>query len=229
MKDQIPDTYKYETHFHTAETSPCGRVTARQAVRLYKEAGYKGIIVTDHYFRGFFDMQLWSSFNRKIDKYLKGYKLALAEGIKLGIDIHLGMEIRFEENSNDYLVYGIDEEFLRKHENLYTLTLKQFRELTAGLGIVIIQAHPFRPEMVPALPTLIDGVEVYNANPRHDSSNHLALKYAQDNNLIGLSGSDFHRPQDAFRGGILTNEVIPENGFAEWIMQNKKFGCIRTT
>ncbi len=229
MKYQIPNTYKYETHFHTAETSPCGRVPARQAVRLYKEAGYKGIIVTDHYFRGFFDMQLWRSYNRKIDKYLKGYKLALAEGIKLGIDIHLGMEIRFEENSNDYLVYGIDEEFLRKHENLYALTLKQFRELTAGRGIVIIQAHPFRPEMVPALQTLIDGVEVYNANPRHDSSNHLALKYAQDNNLIGLSGSDFHRPQDAFRGGILTNEVIPENGFAELIMQNKKFECIRTT
>lgn len=229
MADQIPNTYKYETHFHTLETSPCGRVPARQAVRLYKKAGYKGIIVTDHYFRGFFDMQLWRSYDRKIDKYLKGYKLALAEGSKLGIDIHLGMEIRFEENFNDYLVYGIDEEFLREHENLYTLTLKQFRELTCGRGIVIVQAHPFRPGLVPAPPSLINGIEVYNGNPRHDSSNHLALKYAQENNLIELSGSDFHQPQDVARGGIMTDEVIPENGFAEWILQNKKFECMRTT
>lgn len=229
MTDKILNSYKFETHFHTSETSPCGRVPAKQAVRLYKEAGYKGIIVTDHYFRGFFDMQIMRRHDRKIDRYLKGYRLALAEGSKLGIDIHLGLEIRFEENFNDYLVYGIDEEFLRKNKNLYALTLKQFRELTCEQGIVIVQAHPFRPDMVPAPPSLIDGVEVYNANPRHDSSNHLALKYAQENNLIGLSGSDFHRPQDAVRGGIITDEVIPENGFAEWIMQNKKFECIRTT
>lgn len=228
MSDQITNTYKYETHFHTAQTSFCGKVPAKQAVRLYHKAGYTGIVVTDHYFRGFFDMQLFCSFDRKIDMYLKGYKLALAEGRKLGIDIHLGMEICFEENANDYLVYGIDEAFLRKHKKLYALTLKQFRELTAGQGIVIVQAHPFRPHMVPAPSSLLDGVEVYNGNPRHNSSNHLALKYAQENNLIGLSGSDFHQPQDVARGGIMTNEKIPADGFAGWILQKKEFDCLQT-
>lgn len=171
-------------------------------------------------------MHFFSSFDRKIDMYLKGYKLALAEGRKLGIDIHLGMEICFEENANDYLVYGINEEFLRKHKKLYALTLKQFRELTADQGIVIVQAHPFRPGLVPAPPSLLDGIEIFNGNPRHDSSNHLALQYAQENKLTGFSGSDFHQPQDAARGGILTYEKIPENGFAEWILQRKKFECI---
>jgi hypothetical protein len=223
VSDQIKNTYKYETHFHTAETSPCGKVTAKQGVELYHRAGYTGIVVTDHYFRGFFDMHFFSSFDRKIDLYLKGYKLALAEGRKLGMDIHLGMEIRFEENDNDYLVYGINEAFLREHKRLYTLTLKQFRELTAGQGIVIVQAHPFRPGLIPASPSLLNGMEIFNGNPRHNSSNHLALQYAQENNLIGLSGSDFHQPQDAARGGILTYEKIPENGFAEWILQRNKF------
>lgn len=228
MADQIPNTYKYETHFHTAETSPCGRVTAKQAVRMYHKAGYTGIAVTDHYFRGFFDMHPFSSPDRKLDLYLKGYKLALAEGRKLGVDIHLGMEIRFEENINDYLVYGMNEAFLRKHKKLYTLTLEQFRELTADHGIVIVQAHPFRPGMIPAPPSLLDGVEIYNGNPRHDSSNHLALQYAQQNKLTGFSGSDFHQPQDIARGGILTDEKIPENGFAQWILQHKNFEYIRT-
>jgi len=226
VTDQLTNTYKYEPHFHTAETSFCGKVAAKQAVRLYHKAGYTGIVVTDHYFRGFFEMHFFASFDRKIDMFLKGYKLALEEGRKLGMDIHLGMEIRFDENANDYLVYGIDEAFLREHKKLYAMTLKQFRELTAGLGIVIVQAHPFRPGMIPASPSLLDGIEIFNGNPRHDSSNHLALQYARENNLIGLSGSDFHQPQDAVRGGILTYEKIPENGFAEWILQRKKFECL---
>jgi len=173
-------------------------------------------------------MHVFSSFDRKIDMFLKGYKLALEEGRKLGIDIHLGMEIRFDENANDYLVYGIDEAFLREHKKLYTLTLKQFRELTAGRGIIIVQAHPFRPGLVPAPASLLDGIEIYNGNPRHNSSNHLALQYARENKLTGFSGSDFHQPQDAARGGIVTYEKIPDNSFADWILQRKKFECLST-
>lgn len=215
------NTYKYETHFHTAETSPCGRVKAKEAVRIYHNAGYTGIVVTDHYFNGFFEMHPFSRWNKKINLYLAGYKNALKEGQRLGMDILLGMEMRFTENANDYLVYGFDEAFLREHERLYTLGLKAFRELTADKGIIIIQAHPFRPQMIPADPSLIDGVETCNGNPRHNSSNHLAVQYACDNKLKMLSGSDFHQPQDAARGGIIVGERINPNGFADVVMQDK--------
>lgn len=220
--------YKYETHLHTYETSPCGKVKAEEAVRIYHKAGYTGIVVTDHYYRGFFERHPFMSWNKKIDLFLTGYRYALAEGNRLGMDIHLGMEIRFNENYNDYLVYGFDEDFLRKHKALYKLTLKEFRELTVGKGILIIQAHPFRKNMIPAPPELIDGVEVYNGNPRHDSSNHLALQFASKNRLMMLSGSDFHQPQDAARGGIVVTERIRPDGFAEFIRQNKIAELLKT-
>lgn len=221
-------TYKYETHLHTDETSPCGKVPAEEVVRIYKEAGYTGIAVTDHYFNGFFDMHPFISWDKKINLFLSGYKKAFTEGQRLGLDVLLGMEIRFSENANDYLVYGFDEVFLRENKKLYKLGLKAFRELTADKGIIIIQAHPFRTQMVPAHPSLIDGVEIYNGNPRHNSSNHLVVQYARDNGLKMLSGSDFHQPQDAARGGIITGKRINPDGFADVIRQDMIIDYIQT-
>jgi histidinol phosphatase-like PHP family hydrolase len=220
--------FKYETHLHTDETSPCGRVPAAEAVRIYKEAGYTGIVVTDHYFHGFFERLLFKNWEKKIDLYLTGYRNAVDEGARAGLDVHLGMEIQFNENQNDYLVYGFDEQFLRTEQKLYKLGLEGFRKLTAGSGIVIVQAHPFRPRMVPARPSLIDGVEIYNGNPRHDSSNHLALEYARENGLKMLSGSDFHQVQDAARGGIIVDKRIKPGSFARMLIESDHIECIKT-
>ncbi len=213
--------FKYETHFHTDETSPCGKVPAVTGVRLYHQAGYSGIVVTDHYFRGFFDIHPFNKWERKIDLFLKGYRSACEEGLRLGMDIQLGMELRFDNDPNDYLIYGIDEEFLKTNKKLYRLKLESFRKLTAGSNIVIVQAHPFRPGMIPASPALIDGVEVHNGNPRHDSKNHLSYDYARDNQLRMLSGSDFHRIGDEGRGGIIVEAEYMTCGISSVILDNK--------
>lgn len=219
--------YKYETHFHTDETSFCGKVPAATGVRLYHQAGYTGIIVTDHYFRGFFDIHPFSKWERKIDLFLNGYRNALEEGLRLGMDIQLGMELRFDENFNDYLVCGFDEDFLLTNRKLYRLGLEGFRRLTAGSGIAIVQAHPFRFGMTLAPPELIDGIEVYNGNPRHDSKNHLALEHAESNNLKMVSGSDFHRIGDEARGGIIVEERHMPEGFSGVLLEDKIAGLIR--
>ena len=39
----------YETHLHTSEASACSIITGAEQARTYKEAGYSGIIVTDHF------------------------------------------------------------------------------------------------------------------------------------------------------------------------------------
>ncbi len=219
--------FRYETHFHTDETSPCGKVPAATGVRLYHQAGYSGIIVTDHYFRGFFDTHPFGRWEKKIDLFLKGYRKALEEGLRLGLDIQLGMEIRFDNDPNDYLVYGFDEDFLKCNKKLYRLDLKKFRELTSGCGIATVQAHPFRPGMVPAALELIDGIEVYNGNPRHDSRNDLAFEHAQANGLRMISGSDFHRIGDEARGGVLVESRHMPEGFAGVLLQDGITGLIR--
>jgi len=200
--------YKYDTHVHTDETSRCGKVKARDVVRLYKEAGYNGVVITDHYFSGFFDNSPGITWEDKIDDYLKGYRIALDEGNKLGLTVMFGIEIKFDCEPNDYLVYGMDEEFLKENKELYKLDLAKFVELKKLKDFLIYQAHPFRKSMLRAEPNLLDGIEVYNENPRHESNNDIAYRHALSNGLKMISGSDFHQVVDLARGGIITNKKI---------------------
>ena len=57
-------------------------------------------------------------------------------------------------------------------------------------------------------PELIDGIEVFNGNPRHDSRNETAKHWAERFGLLSTSGSDFHWREDLARGGILTETPI---------------------
>ena len=49
MKDNL---MLLDTHVHTCQVSPCGKVPAKEMIELYKEAGYGGVIITDHYYKG---------------------------------------------------------------------------------------------------------------------------------------------------------------------------------
>ena len=207
--------YKIDTHVHTAEVSPCGVVKAKEIVKLYKESGYYGLIITDHYGDYFFHNHEKLDWNDKIDKLLTGYYKARDEAEKEGLLVLLGIEINFLWSSNDYLIYGLNEEFLKENRNLHHLDLKEFKELIKQEKAVIYQAHPFRPGMEILDPEFLDGVEVFNGNPRHNSRNDLAYKYSLENDLKMLSGSDFHQEEDLARGGIITDKKI--NNMEEFI------------
>ena len=49
------ETFKTETHLHTLEGSPDGRLPAAELVRMYHEAGYSTICISDHVKQGYFD------------------------------------------------------------------------------------------------------------------------------------------------------------------------------
>ena len=200
--------FKYDVHVHTSETSSCGKVPAVQVVRMYKDAGYKGIIITDHFFNGFFDSLGSISWESKIDSFLCGYKSAKSEGDKVGLTVILGMEMRFNNSPNDYLVYGTDETLLKNNSEIYKFGLEKFKTFAKDNGLLIYQAHPYRPNITAASPKLLDGVEVYNGNPRHNSHNNSALEFACHNGLKMLSGSDFHQVEDLARGGIILEQKV---------------------
>ena len=83
---------------------------AADQVRTYHEHGYTGLCVTDHLHMVYINsLPCKDDWKSCMDKYLKGYRAAKAEGEKYGMDIILGAELRFPENDSDYLVYGIDE------------------------------------------------------------------------------------------------------------------------
>ena len=206
--------FMYEMHFHTRETSNCANVKAADAIEEYIKAGYDGIVVTDHlspstYMKYSRELLPWK---KKVDFFLRGYKEALktANG---RINILLGMELRFRtsEGDNDYLVYGINEEFLYNTPKLLEMNIRDFYELAHKNGFLVFQAHPFRVGMKVTNPKYLDGVEIFNGNPRHNSSNDIAEKWAEKYDLMVTSGSDYHEIEDLGSGGIYFNKEITDN------------------
>ncbi len=201
--------YKLDTHVHTAESSPCGEISAKRIVHKYKKAGYDGIVITDHFIDGLINAPGAVTTEEKINRFLKGYHIAREEGDKVGIDVFLGMELRLNATTpNDYLLYGFNVDFLLKNPDLYLLTVEELIALADVNNFALFQAHPFRANIVPqeAMP----GVEVFNGHFNHDSQNDKALEFAKKHGMKKLSGSDCHEPPAVGNAGIILKNR-PEN------------------
>ncbi|MFO7637073.1 MAG: PHP-associated domain-containing protein [Clostridia bacterium] len=212
----------YEIHCHTRESSPCSIVRATAVADLHHMNGYTGICVTDHYYAGFFERHHGRDAGFIVDRFLEGYDRARERGLEIGLHVLLGMELRFLENNNDYLVYGFDRSFLHEDPFLYKRSLAEFRRIIRGTGIIAIQAHPFRSHMTRVDPRLLDGMETYNGNARHDSRNHLAKRYARLHGLAMTCSGDFHRPED-IGTAMMDFHDVPEDekALARMVMAGK--------
>ncbi len=198
--------YKTELHAHTCEVSPCADLTAEEVTERYIAAGYSTLVLTNHYCDYVFDYGT-DTFEEKIDHYLSAYH-AMKKYAGDRLCILLGCELRFTENNNDYLVFGLTEEFLREYPELHKMTLKSFSALSRKKGFLLIQAHPFRNRMTVMPPKYLDGIEVFNGHHGHDSRNQIADAYARRYGLLRTSGSDFHHVSSVESGGILTDKPI---------------------
>lgn len=125
----------------------------------------------------------------------------------MGMSVFLGMELCTEESSNDYLLFGVTEDFVYDNPRLYEWSMADVCRLAKRYGILVFQAHPYRAGLM-FTPGVLDGVEVCNANPRENSQNHLALAASLEHSLLQSSGSDCHRPEDVGRGGIQTDRPL---------------------
>lgn len=203
--------YRYELHLHTEESSKCGHVPAADQIRTYHALGYQGVCVTDHLHNtqiAHYDVP--DDWNVIIDRYLKGYRAAKATGEALGMDIIFGVELRFPENDSDYLIYGIDPQWLFDHPWITKMDHQSFFDRFKD-EVLIIHAHPYR-YCDEVFYTCVHGIEVVNCNPRHDSRNELALKLCRENpHLYRTVGSDAHQIGDEGRAAILTEERIHDS------------------
>ena len=67
-------SYKYELHCHTGKVSMCGKVEPKRIVELYKQNGYSGIVLTDHYSElTFYNRHLFNP-QKEMDFYLSAYR-----------------------------------------------------------------------------------------------------------------------------------------------------------
>lgn len=202
---------KIELHAHTSEVSPCARVPAEEVVHHYLGAGYNGLVITDH-----FNVRTLGGgdADEKSERFLRGFYTAERAAAGTGLRLYLGAELQFSDGSPcEYLVYGLTPELIFKMIPLVAAGPAALHAFTREHGAALFQAHPFRRGQSPALPAHLDGIEVHNGNPRHESRNDIAALFQAHNGLRAVSGSDYHQSDDIGRGGILT-ETLPEDGAA---------------
>lgn len=193
-------SYRYETHMHTVEGSACGRSTGKEMVRAYKEAGYTGVFVTDHFFNGNCAVDRSLSWEEKVEQFCKGYENAKEEGDKIGLDVFFGFE--YCVDAADFLVYNLSKEWLLKYPDIDRWEPRRaFAQMHADGGF-IVHAHPFRERdyinHIHLFPRDVDGVEILNGGQlREPWMNERAKIYAMMYELPVTSGSDSH-----YAGGL---------------------------
>lgn len=189
--------YRYETHLHTCQGSRCGVSTGAEHARYYKDIGYQGIFVTDHFFGGNTAVPHYGPWKDRINMFCSGFEDAWNEGQKIGLDVFFGWEQTFE--GDDYLVYGLDKQFMLDHPEMEHWSRKEQYEQVHAAGGCVVQAHPFRMRgyilAIHLGDRLADGVEVANAGntPAQDA---YAWRYAQEKGLYTIAGSDNHRSRE---------------------------------
>lgn len=192
--------YFYELHMHTSETSRCGRSSAFDMVSAYKDKGFSGVVVTDHFVNGYSYSAFPDTWKEKMDAYLKGYRAAKEAGKQLGIDVFLGWEYTYlGNNAEDYLTLGLNEDFLYNQAiDCDQWTIEQYAKTVHNAGGLIIRAHPYR--IAPYIHTgcieregIADAIEVYNGgNPAGTDYDSKALAYATKHGYPMVAGSDTH-------------------------------------
>ena len=220
--------FLYETHMHTCQASACGRATGKEQARVYKDAGYTGIIMTDHFFGGNTAIDRSLPWEERVDLFWRGYEDAKEEGDRIGLDVFFGLEqnYRFDE----YLIYGLTKEYMKAHPEMEHWNRHQQLEEVHKAGGCVIQAHPFRirgyMDRIRLGLQYSDGIEVANAgNDILDDAR--AWLYAQEYGLLTTAGSDNHRGTDwPLYGVVLDHRMTDIRDYVKMVLEGKQMDLL---
>jgi hypothetical protein len=204
----------------------CADANVDIVAKKYLDAGYSTIVLTNHFNRDTIRNRDYKDYNDFLDQYI-GAVEKLQDRVGSKIKVLLGMEIRFDANWNDYLVYGMTPEFLREHLDILDMPLNSFHELVNQNGMLLFQAHPFRFGMTTTNPQNLDGVESHNGHPHHNSNNDIATAWAKKYGLLCSAGSDYHHERDNPTSGILTEKPIQSQEELLSALRSGSFEIIR--
>jgi hypothetical protein len=203
-------SYFYETHLHTSPVSKCADEPVRQTLEFYKDLGYAGVFITNHFLDGNIRCDRSLPYEERLDFYFSDYEEAVRVGEEIGLSVFLGIESSY--GGTDFLIYGLEKEWYYQHPEIAGMPKSAMLTLMAREGALIVQAHPFREasyiDHIRLFPRHVHGVEVYNAC-RSDFENEMARQYAESYDLLPFAGSDRHSmSRKLFLGGMCADTPI---------------------
>ena len=199
--------YRVELHAHSSPASGCSEIPPEKLVELYADKKVDALCITNHYTPAL--LTNGKSREQTVSEYLDDFHRAAAEGEKRGVAVILGAELRFIENSDDFLIFGIDDKDIDDFYDHVGNSVADFRKNWHKDGSFFLQAHPFRNGMVLVDPELLDGVEAFNMHPNHNSRVGIAAGYSVENALIPTIGTDCHHfGHEAI--GLIRTKALPK-------------------
>jgi hypothetical protein len=178
-------------------------------------------MVTDHFFNGNCSLPRRLPWKEWVNRFCEGYEDAYNEGQKHNFSVFFGWEETFE-GFDDYLVYGLDKNWLLDHPEVRTWTRGEQYRTVRDAGGCVVQAHPFRqrayiPKIVLS-PYCVDAVEVVNGGHKDVSFDALASRYAKKIGKPVTAGTDIHDASDLDYNeifGIYTDKEL--NTIADYV------------
>lgn len=216
--------YKYETHLHTHPVSRCAQIGVEENLKFYKELGYDGVFITNHFLDGNINIDRTKPYEEKIEFYFSDYEKGLEIGKELGIKVFFGVELSY--GGTDFLVYGLDKEWFLAHPQIMEMKKREELSFMMEEGALVIQAHPYREasyiDHIRLFPRNVHGAEIINAS-QGEEENEMAKKYAEHYGLIKTAGSDNHigKYQQKLAGLCFSEPVNDVNDFIEKVMDGK--------
>lgn len=188
-------SYLYETHLHTCQASACAQSRGADYIRPYREMGYSGIIITDHFYNGNTCIPRDLAWKEWVNQFCRGYEDAWNEGQRQGFDVFFGWEETFDY-CDDYLIYGLDKDWLLEHPEVKCWTRGEQYRAVKDAGGCVVQAHPFRQHsyirQIVLSTGCIDAVEAANRANYEQSYDGLAMRYAGILGCPITAGTDLH-------------------------------------
>lgn len=216
--------YKYETHLHTFPVSKCGKASVRENLEFYKEQGFDGVFITNHFLDGNINIESSLSYEEKIDFYFSDYEEALSLADEINIKVFFGIESSY--NGTDFLVYGLDKKWFKANPQIMTMNKREQLMYFMENDALVIQAHPFRQasyiDHIRLFPMCTHGAEIENAC-RTEAENEMAKLYAKHYEMIEFAGSDNHigKNQKRLAGMCSEKSVQSEKDFILKIKNNE--------
>lgn len=223
--------FLYETHMHTSESSACAHNTGAEMARAYKEAGYTGIIVTDHFFYGNTAVNRRLPWSEWVEQFCLGYEHAREMGEKIGLQVFFGWEAGY--HGTEFLIYGLDKEWLLAHPEIKEASVEEQYAIVHEGGGIVSHAHPYREEdYIPEIrlyPEYVDAVEGVNAMHSSDVSNahknplfnERALAYGREHNLPFTAGSDQHTTRMIGGGMVFPRKFSDIHDFSRAVLASE--------
>jgi histidinol phosphatase-like PHP family hydrolase len=194
---------KLDPHTHSNGVSLCSRVSVEEIIDQKIQTGYQAIMLTNHCQSHYYPATEHGAY---VERVIAEYKKAKAYGEKKNFVVLLGLEVTIVDPAyNDWLLFGVTEEILRKSPCFYQLSQKQLFDFCVENDMLLVQAHPFRNSGW-GVREYMHGVEI-NCSQSDIGRADEVVERALERGFLVTAGSDYHFPETK-QGGMFVPDTV---------------------